>query len=140
MNHSNIGRRGGDHGGHGHGGRGHGGFGPYQGFVDEYPYGGSPIYVLVDPIHDNDELGEEARELAASCGAEEAALMRRTLNGIPHSDYRVLVVAAARKLAKDPKNPTTKDFVVAKTQIDNELVARGLSVIIPRARPGRVTR
>lgn len=88
----------------------------------------------------DEELGEEERELARSCGAEEEALMRRTLNGIPHEDYRVLVVAAASKLAKDPKNPTTRDYALAKGKIDDELVSRGLSVVVPAARPGRVTR
>jgi len=144
MNHSQIGR--GGHGGHGgHGGRGGRGFGYGQGFIPYYgygyPYDYAPIYNIVDPLYaDDDDLGEEERELARSCGAEEDALMRRTLNGIPHNDYRVLVVAAARKLAKNPRNPTTRDYALAKTKIDDELVRRGLSVVVPHARPGRVTR
>ncbi len=144
MNGSQIGRGHGGRGGHGgHGGRGFGygqGFIPYYGYGAPYPYDYAPIYNIVDPLYDDDDLGEEERELAHSCGAEEDALMRRTLNGIPHNDYRVLVVAQARKLAKDPRNPTTRDYAQAKAKIDNALVAQGLSVVVPRARPGRVTR
>ena len=90
---------------------------------------------------------EEDRELARSCGAEQEAfsrqalgsptLMTKTLPGIPHEQYRVLVMAAALKLSKDP---TTKDFALAKSQVDKMLVARGIGVVIPNAKPPRVTR
>jgi len=85
---------------------------------------------------------EEDRELARSCGAEQEAferqsLMAKTLPGIPHTQYRVLVMGAALKLSS---NPTTRHFAIAKSQVDKMLVARGLGVIIPNAKPPRVTR
>jgi hypothetical protein len=85
---------------------------------------------------------EEARELARSCGAEEEAFVRvslgrRLLPGIPHLDYRVLVTSAA--LRRSPR-PTTKDYALAKAGVDDLLADRGLGVIVPSARPGRVTR
>jgi hypothetical protein len=134
MKNTHIGHRGSG------GGRGFGrGGGGRQGFIyDGYPYGYSPVINIMDPLYsDDDELGEEARELARSCGAEESALMRRTMTGIPHTDYRVLVVTAAHRLSP---NPTTKHYAKAKTAVDAALVARGLGVVIPDARPGRVTR
>lgn len=90
---------------------------------------------------------EEDRELAGSCGAEQEAfsrqalgsptLMTKTLPGIPHEQYRVLVMTAALRLSKQP---TTRDYAIAKSQVDKLLVARGLGVIIPSARPSRITR
>ena len=84
----------------------------------------------------NRKSTEEERELAASCGAEEEALMRRTLPGIPHEQYRVLIMREVAKV----KNPTTKDYAVAKSKVDRALVEQNMGIIIPAARPGRVTR
>lgn len=81
--------------------------------------------------------GEEELELARSCGAEAMSFLGRTLPGIPHEDYRVLVMTAA--LAKN-KQPSTRDFAVAKARVDKVLVDRGIGISIPAARPGRVTR
>ena len=81
--------------------------------------------------------GEEEMELARSCGAEATSLLGRMLPGIPHDDYRVLVMTAA--LAKNRK-PTTKDFALAKARVDRVLVDRGIGISSPAARPGRVTR
>lgn len=85
---------------------------------------------------------EEAYELSRSCGAEEEAFLRealgqRVLPGIPHSDYRVLVTKAA--LRRSPR-PTTRDYAQAKAEVDEMLTSRGLGIVIPNARPGRVTR
>ena len=106
-------------------------------------------------------LDEEALELGRSCGAEELALgskilgsktlgsktlersiLGKTLPGIPHEDYRVLVTAAALKLARarGTQTPGTLDYARAKATVDAALVARGIGIVIPKARPGRVTR
>ena len=81
--------------------------------------------------------GEEDLELARSCGAEAMSFLGRVLPGIPHEDYRVLVMTAA--LSKK-KNPTTREFAQAKARVDRVLVDKGLGISIPAARPGRVTR
>lgn len=81
--------------------------------------------------------GEEEIELARSCGAEAISLLGRVMPGIPHEDYRVLVMKTA--LAKNSQ-PTTKDFAVAKARVDRVLVDKGIGISIPAARPGRVTR
>ena len=104
---------------------------------------------------------EEALELGRSCGAEELALgskilgsktlgsktlersiLGKTLPGIPHEDYRVLVTTAALKLARarGTQTPGTLDYARAKATVDAALVARGIGIVIPKARPGRVTR
>ena len=89
---------------------------------------------------------KDDEEIACSCGSVERAylarlhgdsLMTRTLPGIPHEDYRLLVMKAALKLSP---SPTTKEFAIAKARVDKELVDRGLGVVIPHAKPGRVTR
>ena len=67
--------------------------------------------------------GEEEMELARSCGAEATSLLGRMLQGIPHDDYRVLVMTA-----------------LANARVDRVLVDRGIGISIPAARPGRVTR
>jgi hypothetical protein len=64
--------------------------------------------------------------------------MSRTLPGIPHEDYRLLVTAAAMKLSNN--NPSTKHYATAKSLVDKSLVKRGVGIVIPSAKPGRVTR
>jgi hypothetical protein len=81
--------------------------------------------------------GEEARELARSCGAEAEAFLRKSLPGIPHADYRLLVM---REALKAGRSPTTKDYAKAQANVDDALAARGIGIVIPAARPGRVTR
>jgi len=81
--------------------------------------------------------GEEDLELARSCGAEARSFLGRVMPGIPHEDYRVLVMTTA---LKKNRNPTTKDFALAKARVDRVLVDKGLGISIPAARPGRVTR
>jgi hypothetical protein len=91
--------------------------------------------------------GEEELELARSCGAEadaffRSSLGRRTLTAVPHADYRTLATAAAFRLARKRGAglPSTLDHAKAKAAVDRLLVARGLSVVVPGAKPGRVTR
>jgi hypothetical protein len=93
------------------------------------------------------KLGEEELELARSSGVEAEAffrssLGRRTLSAVPHGDYRTLATAAAYKLAskRGEKVPSTLDHAKAKALVDKALVSRGLSVVVPGAKPGRVTR
>jgi hypothetical protein len=81
--------------------------------------------------------GEEDLELARSCGAEAMSFLGRVMPGIPHEDYRVLVMTTA---LKKNRNPTTKDFALAKARVDRVLVDKGLGISIPAARTGRVTR
>ena len=90
---------------------------------------------------------EEEVELARSCGAEADAFFRsslgqRTLSSIPHEDYRTLATAAALKMAKarGANTPSTLDHAKGKALVDKALVARGLGVVVPGAKPGRVTR
>ena len=78
---------------------------------------------------------EEARIL--SCG-DDSSLMSRTLPGIPHEDYRLLITAAAMKLSNG--KPSTKHYANAKSLVDKSLVNRGIGIVIPSAKPGRVTR
>lgn len=82
----------------------------------------------------------EARDVSRSGGED---LMRsKTVPKIPHSDYRVLVTAAALNQAKlrGSKTAETIDYAKGKSQVDQLLVERGLGVKIPNAQPGRVTR
>ena len=72
-----------------------------------------------------------------SCG-DDTSILNRTVTGIPHTDYRVLVTAAALKLSNG--KPTTKHYAVAKKIVDRSLVSRGVGIVIPHAKPGRVTR
>ena len=78
---------------------------------------------------------EEARVL--SCG-DDTSLMSRTLPGIPHQDYRLLITAAAMKLSNG--KPSTRHYANAKSLVDKSLVSRGIGIVIPRAKPGRITR
>lgn len=98
------------------------------------------------PPEPSSSLGKDEEEISRSCGSAERAylarfsgdaLMTRTLPGIPHEDYRLLIMRSALKLSP---TPTTKDFALAKARVDKELVDRGLGVVIPHAKPGRVTR
>ena len=73
-----------------------------------------------------------------SSGVGDASLMTRTLPGIPHEDYRLLVTAAAMRLSNG--KPTTKHYAGAKSLVDRSLVNRGIGIVIPSAKPGRVTR
>jgi hypothetical protein len=90
-------------------------------------------------------IDKDEREIAHSCGSAERAyrarlgqtLMTRTLPGIPHEDYRVLVMTTAFRRSS---RPTTRDLALAKAQVDKMLVDRGLGVVIPHSKPGRVTR
>jgi hypothetical protein len=75
---------------------------------------------------------EEDVALGDACGA----VLDRTVPGIPHADYRVLVM---RTVMKFSSNPSTKDFAVAKAMVDRELKQKGIGIIIPAARPGRRT-
>ena len=77
---------------------------------------------------------EESRIL--SCGDD--MVMTKVLPGIPHEDYRVLVTAAAMRLSNG--QPATKHYAVAKKVVDRSLVNRGIGIVIPSAKPGRVTR
>ena len=69
-------------------------------------------------------------------GEQALSVLGRVLPGIPHEDYRVLVMATA--LNRNPR-PTTKDFAIAKARVDRMLVHKGIGISIPAARPGRVT-
>jgi hypothetical protein len=98
------------------------------------------------PPEPSSSLGKDEMEISRSCGSAERAyrarlngdaLMTRTLPGIPHEDYRLMIMKMARKISTAP---TTKDFALAKAQVDKQLVDRGLGVVIPHAKPGRVTR
>ena len=77
-----------------------------------------------------------ARQISSGIGDD--SLMSRTLPGIPHEDYRLLVTAAAMKLSNG--KPTTKHYASAKSLVDRSLVSRGVGIVIPSAKPGRVTR
>ena len=81
----------------------------------------------------------EDRELVQT---GEEPIMTRVIPGIPHSDYRVLVVKAANTLAagQGRNTPDTVDYARGKAKIDQMLVSQGVGVAIPGARPGRVTR
>jgi hypothetical protein len=82
----------------------------------------------------------EAQDVTRACG--EDLLASKTIPKIPHSDYRVLVTAAAIQQAKlrGATAPETKDYATGKSTVDKMLVERGLGVRIPHAQPGRVTR
>jgi hypothetical protein len=79
---------------------------------------------------------EEELALDAECGAS-LGVLDRTQAGMPHQAYRVLVMREALKLSK---SPTTKQYAAAKAMVDRDLANKGIGIIIPAARPGRVTR
>jgi len=74
--------------------------------------------------------------------AGDEPIFQRTMPGIPHGQYRVLVMKAAGTLARGNGRgaPSTSDFARGKAQVDKMLVDRGVGVAIPGAAPGRVTR
>lgn len=79
--------------------------------------------------------GEEEQAYAEACG-ETPHVFDKAQPGIPHKDYRVLVMRAALGLSK---SPTTKDFALAKAAVDRELANQGIGVVISAARPSRKT-
>ena len=75
-------------------------------------------------------VGDEARaegENSTSCG-----------NGLPHSEYRALIMNQAIKEAGTNK-PATKHLFLAKSKVDRALGASGQSIYIPGAKPCRRT-
>lgn len=58
---------------------------------------------------------------------------------ISHDHYRAAVLRVARKIAGGA-NPTAIQLAQADAHVKNRMAAKGLSVAIPGARPGRVTR
>jgi hypothetical protein len=72
----------------------------------------------------------------------EEPIMTRVMPGIPHEDYRVLVMRATTTAAQSSGRgtPSTADFANGKARVDKMLVDRGVGVAIPGAKPGRVTR
>ena len=77
-----------------------------------------------------------ANEENSALGDANSSALGSTVPGIPHADYRVLVMRAVGKLSQ---NPTTKDYAIAKALVDRELGQRGIGIVIPAARPGRRT-
>jgi hypothetical protein len=72
----------------------------------------------------------------------EEPIMTRVVPGVPHEDYRVLVMRASSIVAegRGRRIPSTADYARGKAKVDKMLVDRGVGVAIPGARPGRVTR
>ena len=108
---------------------------------------------------DDDELGAEDRMLLREGGGmtEYASARRRQGripypvanagafgplraigDALPHNLYRAAILKRAHALGG--KKPTAKHMADAQAAIDREMVAYGLRVGIPGARPGRVTR
>jgi hypothetical protein len=79
---------------------------------------------------------EEERAYDAECG-DALGVLDRSQPGIPHQEYRVLVMREALKLSK---SPSTKQYAAAKALVDRDLADKGVGIIIPAAKPGRVTR
>jgi hypothetical protein len=88
--------------------------------------------IIVGNVRGRDE---EEQAYAEACG-EAPHVFDKSRPGIPHKDYRVLVMQSAFRLSK---NPTTKDFALAKAAVDSELAKQGVGVVIPAARPSRKT-
>ena len=80
---------------------------------------------------------EEEQAYEEDCGFS-PNVFDKAQPGIPHQDYRVLVLRTASKLASTSR-PTTKDFALAKAHVDRELANQGIGVVIPAARPSRRT-
>ena len=78
---------------------------------------------------------EEERALDEECGSS-IGVLGKSLPGIPHQDYRVLVM---QEVLKRSSHPTTKDYALAKIKVDKALENQGIGIIIPAARPGRRT-
>lgn len=85
-------------------------------------------------------LGSLAEKATETSGDE--SVFDRVKPAVTHGDYRTAVTRAALKLAgaRQSTSPTTLDYARAKSAVDKTLVARGLGIRIPHARPGRVTR
>lgn len=87
---------------------------------------------------------EEDQAYAEACGElgvsgrqnESMGVFDKAQPGIPHKDYRVLIMQTVAKLSP---NPQTKHFALAKAKIDRELARQGIGVVIPAARPSRRT-
>jgi hypothetical protein len=77
---------------------------------------------------------EEERAYEEACGV--GSVFDKAQPGIPHQDYRVLIMQTVARLSK---NPTTKDFALAKATVDRELAKQGVGIVIPAARPSRRT-
>lgn len=67
-----------------------------------------------------------------------AAPQSSTSNSIPHDAYRAMILRQARKIGG--VNPTAKQMAQAQATVDAAMAAKNVSVSIPGARPGRVTR
>ena len=81
-------------------------------------------------MHGSSFVGDEARaegENSSSCG-----------DGLPHNQYRALVMRQAIKNAGG-KAPGTKHLFMAKKSVDNALGASGVSIYIPGSGPMRRT-
>jgi len=61
-----------------------------------------------------------------------------TAGSIPHDAYRALIFQQAQRLGGP--SPTAKQMAAAQATVDKAMAARKISVAIPGARPGRVTR
>lgn len=85
---------------------------------------------------EEDQAYEEACGSVLDHDRESMGLFDRSQPGIPHKDYRVLIMQTVAKLSP---NPTTKHFALAKAKIDRELANQGIGVVIPAARPSRRT-
>jgi len=92
----------------------------------------------------------EERELALMGGsAEREALVRRALRrrrrsrvsgaALPHDLYRAAVWQRAQKLKKAGQ-PQARALFIAQKSVDRDMSRSGVSVAIPGARPGRITR
>jgi hypothetical protein len=78
---------------------------------------------------------EEERAYEEDCGGS-PNVFDKAQSGMPHKDYRVLIMQTVARLSQ---NPTTKDFALAKAQVDKELARQGIGIVIPAARPSRRT-
>jgi hypothetical protein len=81
-------------------------------------------------MHGSSFVGDESRaegENSTSCG-----------DGLPHNQYRALVMRQAIKNAGG-KAPGTKHLFMAKKSVDNALGASGVSIYIPGSGPMRRT-
>lgn len=92
---------------------------------------------------------QDLQEVMTHSGGAEANAMRRfgggirrkrvAVSGMPQPMYRAAVWQRAAKLAHG-KPPGPREIFVAQRSVDKDLHRRGVSISIPGARPGRVTR
>ncbi len=104
-----------------------------------------------DLIDDESGWGDEWEAGMLAGGLEEdaarrVARSRRSVNGnvsgmsgIPAEVYRAGVWQRAVKLSGG-RRPDAKALMVAQTSVNRDLGRRGVGIVIPGARPGRVTR